>query len=139
MATAKTEEKKPLKKERTRSPAAGLRDKLSVYDKDPNYHYRWVRNDEGRIRWFQERGYEVVTKEHEVGDKVVDQGSQLGSAVTKFGGGTVTLVLMRILREWFDEDQAAKEDAIAATEATMKRPGGDLGQGAYGRVDLSRK
>ena len=139
MATAKTEEKKPLEKRARKTPTAGLRDKLTVYDADPNYHYRWVRNDEGRIRWFQERGYEVVTKEHAVGDKVVDGGSTLGSAVTKFGGGTITVVLMRIPKEWFDEDQAAKEAEIAATEATMKRPSSELGQGAYGRVDLTRK
>ena len=130
---AKTEVKLPKRERRT--PTAGLRDKLTVYDKDANFHYRWVRNDEGRVRWFQERGYEIVTQSHEVGEKAVDSGTQLGSAVTKFGGGTVTLILMRIPKEWFDEDQAAKEDAIAATEATMKRPG----EGGYGRFDITRK
>lgn len=125
---------KPERKAR-RTPAAGPRDKLSVYDKDPNFVYRWVRNDEGRVQWFKERGYEVVNQPHKVGESTVDSGSPLGSAVTKFGGGNVTLVLMRILREWFDEDQAAKEEAIAATEATMKRPN----EGGYGRLDITRK
>jgi hypothetical protein len=71
-----------------------------------------------------------VTRSQEVGEKLVDSGSQLGSAVTKFGGGTVTLVLMRIPREWYDEDQAAKEAEIAATEKSMQDPN------TYGRDGL---
>lgn len=133
--TAKVE-KTPAKQERARrTPVAGARDILTVYDKDPNYVYRWVRNDEGRTEWFKQRGYEVVTKAHKVGEKAVDSGSQLGSAVTKFGGGNVTLILMRIPKEWFDEDQAAKEASIAAVEATMKTPG----EGGYGSLKLTRK
>jgi hypothetical protein len=38
---------------------------------------------------------------------------------------------MRIPKEWYDEDQAAKEDAIAATEATMKQPN----DGGYGKFE----
>ena len=128
-------DKKEAPKRQRRSSTAGARDKLTVYDRDPNYVYRWVRNDEGRIERFKEIGYEVVTQSHEVGEKTVDSGSQLGSAVTKFGGGSVTLVLMRIPREWYDEDQAAKEESIAQTEATMKRPA----EGGYGRLDITRK
>ena len=125
-----------IKRERPRrTPLDGARDILTVYDKDPNFVYRWVRNDEGRIQLFQERGYEVVARTHKVGEKTVDSGSQLASAVTKFGGGNVTLVLMRIPKEWYDEDQAAKEAAIAATEATMKR----AGEGQYGTVKIERK
>lgn len=128
-------DKKPLPERKRRSPTAGARDILTVYDKDPNFVYRWVRNDEGRVQWFKERGYDVVTEAHKVGQKAVDSGSQLGSAVTKFGGGTVTLILMRIPKEWYDEDQAAKEDAIAAVEATMKKPG----EGGYGKLETFRK
>jgi hypothetical protein len=130
MATTTKEEKKVLPERKRRSPLDGARDILTVYDKDPNFVYRWVRNDEGRIQWFKERGYEVVTRSQEVGEKLVDSGSQLGSAVTKFGGGTVTLVLMRIPREWYDEDQAAKEAEIAATEKSMQDPN------TYGRDGL---
>jgi hypothetical protein len=127
----------PVRRERVRP--SGPRDKLTVYGKDPNFVYRWVRNDEGRIQWFQERGYEVVTQDLEVGQKTVDSGSKLGSAVTKFGGGAVTLVLMRIPKEWYDEDQAAKEDAVASTEATMRNPDSQV-NGAYGSgLKITRK
>lgn len=132
MTTTKVEEKKPVTKRTRRTSAAGARNILTVNDKDPNFFYRWVRNDEGRIQWFKDRGYDVVTQDLEVGDKTVDSGSKLGSAVTRHGGGSTTLVLMRIPREWFDEDQAAKEAEIAAVEATMRGPNPELGQGAYG-------
>lgn len=135
----KVEPVTPVRKER-RTPASGARDKLTVYGKDPNFVYRWVRNDEGRIQWFQERGYEVVTQDLEVGQKTVDSGSKLGSAVTKFAGGSTTLVLMRIAKEWYDEDQAAKETAIAGTEATMKNAESQVGgRGGYGGLSITRK
>lgn len=133
------EAKKPAQRQR-RSPLDGARDILTVYGKDPNFVYRWVRNDEGRIQWFQERGYEVVTRDHEVGQTAVDSGSKLGSAVTKFGGGTVTLVLMRIPKEWYDEDQAAKEASIAATEKAMQDPNIQVGgSGGYGTFGVHRR
>lgn len=127
----------PARKERpTRTPVGGARDILTVHGKDPNYVYRWVRNDEGRVEWFQDRGYEVVTgDQHEVGQKTVDSGSQLGSAVTRHGGGGKKLILMRTPKEYYDEDQAAKEAAIAATEATMKQPM----DGGYGSVQITRR
>jgi hypothetical protein len=55
MATTTKEEKKVLPERKRRSPLDGARDILTVYDKDPNFVYRWVRNDEGRIQWFKER------------------------------------------------------------------------------------
>lgn len=132
-----TEPTVPVKKERTRrSPVGGARDILTVYSKDPNFVYRWVRNDEGRMQWFQDRGYEVVTgDQHSVGIKAVDSGTQLGSAVTKHAGGGKLLILMRIPKEWYDEDQAAKEEAIASTEATMKQPV----DGGYGKFEITRR
>lgn len=137
--TAKESAPKPepeVKQERVRrTPVDGARDILTVYGKDPNYVYRWVRNDQGRVQWFEGRGYEVVTRDHEVGQKAVDSGSKLGSAVTKFGGGNVTLILMRIPKEWYDEDQATKAASIDATEATMK----SATTGQYGGVHITRK
>jgi hypothetical protein len=134
--TAKNDVKPKLPERKRRTSVAGPRNILTVHDKDPNYFYRFVRNDEGRITWFKDRGYEVVSQPTQVGDKTVDSGTQLGSAVTKHGGGNVTLVLMRIPREWYDEDQAAKEAEIAAVEATMKRPSSELGAGAYGGLNV---
>lgn len=126
---------RPTKVERPkRTPVGGPRNILTVANKDPNYVYRWVLDSQNRIEAFKEGGYEVVTKDMEVGDSAVDKASQLGSAVT-YVKGTSTLVLMRIRREWYDEDQAAKQEEIDALEATMKAPE----SADYGKVTIGRK
>ena len=125
---------RPTKERTKRVPVGGPRNILTVANKDPNYVYRFVLDTPGRLEAFKEGGYEVVTKDMEVGDSTVDKGSQLGSAVTMVRG-TSTLVLMRILREWYDEDQVAKQEEIDALEATMKAPE----SADYGKVSINRK
>lgn len=117
-----------------RIPVSGARDLLTVAEQDPNYVYRWVNDKEGRLKKFKRGGYEVVTSDNEVGQSTVDRGSKLGSAITKSVGGAVTAVLMRIPREWYDEDQKAKQDNITALEETMRPEEAD-----YGKITLSRK
>ena len=119
-----------------RVPVGGPRNILTVAQKDPNFVYRWVNDVPGRIAAFKEGGYEVVTSDNEVGDKTVDRGSKLGSAITKSVGGQITAVLMRIPKEWYDEDQAAKQKEVDILEATMR----DQSQrGDYGSVKVVRK
>ena len=119
-----------------RVPVGGPRNILTVAQKDPNFVYRWVNDVPGRIAAFKEGGYEVVTSDNEVGDKTVDRGSKLGSAITKSVGGQITAVLMRIPKEWYDEDQAAKQKEVDVLEATMR----DQSQrGDYGSVKVVRK
>ena len=119
-----------------RVPVGGPRNILTVAQKDPNFVYRWVNDVPGRIAAFKEGGYEVVTSDNEVGDKTVDRGSKLGSAITKSVGGQITAVLMRIPKEWYDEDQAAKQKDVDILEATMR----DQSQrGDYGSVKVVRK
>jgi len=101
---------------------------------DPAFKYRWVNDKEGRLEKFKVGGYEVVTSDQEVGQNTVDRGSRLGSAITKSVGGAVTAVLMRIPLEWYNEDQAAKMDAIDALEQTMKPQDAD-----YGKITITRK
>ena len=123
------------RKERAeRIPVGGARDVLTVPGKDPNYVYRWVLDVPGRIQRFEEGGYECVREELTVGQKIVDSNSQLGSIVTKHGGGNSKLILMRILKEWFDEDQKAKQDAIDVLEDTMQVEAKD---GRYGSLGMS--
>lgn len=128
---AKAESKRPK-----RIPVGGPRNIMTVADKDPNYVYRWVNDVSGRIQRFQEGGYEIVTGSNEVGDNTVDRGSRLGSAITKSVGGLVTAVLMRIPKEWYDEDQAAKMAEVDALEATMQE---QAREDRYGTLKISRK
>ena len=124
-----------------RIPVGGARDIITVRDKDPNYVYRWVFDNPkrpGRIQRFLDGGYEVVQDDNEIGQKTVDRGSKLGSATTRQDSGGL-LVLMRIKKEWYDEDQAAKQASIDALERSMKKdvregriPGTD--EPGYGNV-----
>src|SRR5688500_2071172 len=115
---------KTVKREtrKERPTVGGLRDILTIANKDPNYEYRWVKDIPGRIKWLEERGWEVVQDDLLVGQKTVDSPvGKLGTALTRFGGGTVTLVAMRSRREWYDEDQARKQEMVDALEESMSR------------------
>lgn len=119
-----------------RIPVNGTRDILTVSGRDPNYEYRWVLDQPGRIDKFKQAGYEVVTDDLKVGQKAVDSSDKkLGSAITTSRGGQ-TLVLMRVLKEWYEEDQKAKQDKVDALEATLQdeaRSGGFPGSGSRER------
>lgn len=111
---------KPQRKERI--PVNGNRDILTIakHLQDPNYEYRFVLDIPGRLYKFDQAGWEIVKDEEiTVGQPAVDQPeNRLGSAVTVSRGGQV-LVLMRILKEWYDKDQEAKQEKVDAIEQLM--------------------
>lgn len=120
----------------TRTPI-GTRNILTVKGKDPNYEYRIVNDVEDRITQFQEAGYEVVQSESvDVGDKRAASGTSIGSAKTLSVGQGTKAYVMRIKKEWYEEDQRAKQGQIAATESAIKDP--TLNGGDYGSTKLSR-
>ena len=119
--------------ENSRIPLHEQRDNMSVFDRDPNYHYRWVNDvDQGqRVMRFQKAGYEVVQDKVQVGDAAVEQDLNKTSSVNeKYVGGNMKAVLMRIPKDWFEEDQAAKAAKVDALEATMRQE--NLGK--YGEI-----
>ena len=124
----------------TRIPVGAARDILTVHGQDPNYVYRWVLDDPrrpGRLQRFKDGGYEVVTDTNEVGMNTVDRGKKLGSAITRPDGGS-TLVLMRILKEWYDEDQALKAEKLNELEQSMVADArGD--EGRYGTFTVGNR
>lgn len=123
-----TEKKEAVAIKRTtresRIPVAGPRDILTVAGKDPNYSYRWVKDLPGRIQRFLDGGYEIVNHDAQVGQKAVDSGSRLGTAITRLDGAN-TLVLMRIPLEWYNEDQERKQAEIDAVEDSLRNDGGN--------------
>jgi hypothetical protein len=125
----------PVRERPKRIPVAGARDILTVYGKDPNYSYRWIVDAPGRIQRFQEGGWEVVQENLEVGQRTVDRGSKVGSAVTKSSGDGRVLVLMRILKEWYDEDQKAKMERLDALEGSMRQ---EAKVDRYGILEVQR-
>ncbi len=104
-------------------------------DKDPNYVYRFVNDTGSRISNFQSAGYEFVQDtDLVVGDSRVFDPSDVGSSkrVTS-NDGTVSF-LMRIKKEYYEEDQAAKAAQVNETERAMKQ---EATQGTYGKLSIT--
>lgn len=105
-----------------RTAINGSRGVLNVKGKDPNYEYRIVNDDRDRIAEFQELGYEVVTDNTiKVGDKRVANPTAEGSPVKVNVGGGASAYLMRIKKEFYEEDQAQKQALINEQELQMHK------------------
>ena len=128
-----------VKENRTRrTPINGIRNRLNVRGQEPGYVYRIVNDVDDRVTTFQEMGYEVVTdKTVSVGDKRVANPTQEGSPVTVSVGQGITGVVMRQKKEWYDEDQAAKQRQVDELESSMNREKND--EGFYGKLKISRE
>lgn len=103
-------------------------------DKDPNFVYRFVNDTGSRVSNFQQAGYEMVQDDLIVGDSRVIDPSDLGSGKKVTSNDGTVSYLMRIKKEWFDEDQAKKDAYTKETEATMKK---EASQGMYGKITTS--
>lgn len=120
-----------------RTPING-RNILSVSNKDDGYEYRFVNDVGDRIEIFKERGWELVdAKDVRIGDRRVEAGGTLGSkaqaSVDKQG---TKAFLMRIQKDWYEEDQAEKARSIAEQEKSMKQSA--LSGNDYGKLEISR-
>ena len=107
-------------------------------DKDPNFHYRIVNDDPpGRIKMFEEAGYEVVKENVSIGDRQAGDGKQIGKIAEKQVGGGVKAYLMKIPKKWYNEDQEAKARRLREAESAMRDESNK--QGRYGKVEVGRK
>ena len=119
----------------TRTPVS-QRNILTVKGKDPNYVYRVVNDVDDRIAQFIEGGYELVDNDATtVGDARVSQGTSIGSEKVFYVGQGIKGHLMRIRREFYEEDQAAKQGFVNKQEASIKEQALD---GNYGKLELKR-
>ncbi|MEX0932330.1 MAG: hypothetical protein WDZ61_00350 [Parcubacteria group bacterium] len=97
------------------------RDILSVKNKDDAFEYRWINDVENRIERMRIAGYEVVTDDMlEIGERTVEgQASTVGTPVSKLVGNGITAYLMRILKEYYIEDQERKQEELDQKERAM--------------------
>lgn len=124
---------------RVRRTPVGTRNILTVNNKDENYVYRIVNDvDDGdRVSRFEAAGYEVVkSKDVSVGDKRVEAPTSEGSIARISVGGGQKGVVMRIPRDWYNEDQANKQREVDATEDSITKPSDR--DGGYGRTTIKR-
>lgn len=122
---------------RPRRTPVTKRNRLAVKNKEDGFIYRIVNDEDDRVERLQEQGYELCTKESvgAIGDKRVDNASSLGSIAQISVGKGTKAVVMRIPKEYYDQDQSAKQKEIDALESTMKRDAKKTSD--YGSFDLS--
>jgi len=122
---------------RPQRASLGKRDRLAIKNKEEGFVYRIVNDVDDRVELLKGNGYEVCTVEQvgAIGNKRVDNTSSVGSAAHFSVGQGTKAVVMRIPKEWYDEDQRAKQAEIDAVEATMKS---DARRAAdYGKLEIS--
>lgn len=114
--------------------------RLSVRDQDPNYVYRIVNTTDSsgqdRVTRFQEAGYELVETQNTVGETRVDVSTGLGSAPEISVGQGTKAIVMRIRKEWYNEDQSAKQREVDAAEETMHKNA--KSKADYGNFEVSK-
>ena len=104
-------------------------------EKNPEFEYRFVNDTGSRIQNFKAAGYEFVTGDDLiVGDNRVSDAADLGSAKRVISNDGTTSYLMRIKKDWYEEDQASKAAAIKEQEAAMKQ---EAATGMYGKLNIS--
>jgi len=122
------ESKKPVvgTSRKKRRPLGVSRLKLEVHDKDPNYVYRFVSDRDNRVNAAIEGGYEIAPGMDVGHDKEgnTDPGAGTSKVVDSVDGKPVVGHLMRIKREWYEEDQAEKEKSLAEKDKAIA--GGDI-------------
>jgi hypothetical protein len=121
---------------RVRRTPINTRNVLTVSGMEPGYVYRFVNDTGERVQAFQENGWEKVpAKDVRVGDKRIGQATSEGSDATASVGGGMKAYVLRIKKEWFDEDKAAKQALVNKTEEATRQQALD---GTYGKLELSR-
>lgn len=109
----------------------GSANKLEFEGKDPNYMYRVVNDVPGRLNMYIQAGYEYCTNEQRVADKGVAEGESVDTRICVNSGRGVKSYLMRIKKEYYDEDQAKKIDKIKRSEEQMKNKNPNPAKGVY--------
>ena len=81
-------------------------------------------------------GYELVERDSvRVGDKRVGSASAEGSKAQLSVGQGMKGFVVRIKKEWYEEDQAAKQAHVNRLEEATKAKALD---GTYGKLEISR-
>ena len=121
---------------RTQRVPVGTRNVLTVADKDVNYEYRIINDSGDRVQEFLDAGYELVAKDSvRVCDKRVNSAASEGSLAHLSVGQGQKAFVVRIKKEWYEEDQAKKQAKVNEMENATKAKALD---GTYGKLEISR-
>ncbi len=121
---------------RTQRVPVGTRKVLTVAGKDPDYEYRIINDSGDRVQEFLDAGYELVERDSvRVGDKRVGSASAEGTKAQLSVGQGMKGFVVRIKKEWYQEDQARKQAHVNELESATKAKALD---GTYGKLDITR-
>jgi len=120
---------RPNRSERKRTPL-GQRNRISFATED-GYVYRLINDKDGRLQQAQEGGYDFVESNKQLGDAIVGTATKMGKYVSMPVGQGITGYLMRIKKEWYDQDQKEKQKRADALESATKpkKAKGEYGEG----------
>lgn len=118
---------RPKTERKERIPLGTPRRKLSFDNQDPNYVYRWVNDAPGRLQSAEAGGYEYVTiaeAQSGVGDSDMrnedtGMGEKINAVVDRRTGQRA--YLMKIKRQWYEEDQAEKSKSLDEFDDQLRR------------------
>ena len=122
-----------------RTPING-RNVLTASNLEAGFKYRFVNDMGDRVESFKERGWELVdTDGVKLGDRRVEAASTLGSKaqVSVDKSGTKAF-LMRIPKDWYEEDQQDKARSIAEQESAMKQQALANNELKTGKLEITR-
>jgi hypothetical protein len=109
---------------------------LTVQGLDEAYAYRFVNDTGDRVQSFLDNGWETIPADQvRIGDKRVNQSAPEGTVAQANVGQGQKGFLLRIKREWYDEDQEAKQVEVNRTENAMRE---EALNGTYGKLEISR-
>ena len=108
-----------IKRERpTRTPYSGRRDILTVKGKEDGFVYRWTNPE--NVDYRKEQGWEIVAHSVTIGAQSVNQGGNVGKAVSRRVGNNREDFLMRIPKDWYQEDDSAKQRENDEIDAAIR-------------------
>lgn len=122
---------------RVRVPIGAQRDVTTVQGIDTKQFVpRWVNDIPGRIEKFKKAGYEMV-ESATVGDAHVDGTHNEHGYVSREMGKGTTAYLMQQRRDYYEEDQAAKQKIVDESEESIRRSKNDnRNDGQYGEIKI---
>lgn len=131
---------------RVRVPFGSLRTKLQLSDEDrkafekAGYVCRWFNDQDGRIARAEAAGWEFVTQDEatSIGQGALHQGntdlnSKVSKVVSRGKENVVSAILMKIKKQFYKEDQMAKEDINRRVDDALRggTPGGNVVENQY--------
>lgn len=136
------------KERRERVPFSTNRRRLALHKELDGFITRWFNDLDDRLQRAEDAGYQYVHRKEigQVGDKDISNGNtDVNSRVSRVVGRQPTgqpirAYLMKIRKDWYETDQAKKEEVNARVDEAIRAgtSGGAKVENQYGDVRLNR-